>query len=282
MSELQQLVLLNLSDDILQVISEFCDLPTRCAVTRTNSALKSVFLGSVTLTEFMSEKFLKHDLFRRRICTRVLLPSSNLHLQVKIKKFTDSEIDILSSVGSVFLYADDDELISAWASQLFRIKTCIKLNLAMHPVSDLSALAGLKNLTHLDLRKTLVSDISVLAGLTNLTYLDLYFTKVSDLSVLAGLTNLTHLDLTSTRISDISVLAGLTKLTYLDLYGTKVSDVSALAGHKDMFYLTLRDTRVSDLSALAGLKKLTYLDVCHSLVSDMSPVAGLPDLNLSR
>jgi len=48
-----------------------------------------------------------------------------------------------------------------------------------------------------------VSDVSALAGLTNLSSLDLVDTQVSDVSVLAGLTNLSSLDLQGTLASGI-------------------------------------------------------------------------------
>ena len=52
MTELKTPRLLSLPDDMLRLISEFCDLTTRCAVTCTNStALNSVLLGWVLLDE---------------------------------------------------------------------------------------------------------------------------------------------------------------------------------------------------------------------------------------
>lgn len=75
-------------------------------------------------------------------------------------------------------------------------------------VSDLSALAGLTQLTELSLRGMAVSDLSALAGLTQLTQLDLRDTSVSDLSALAGLPNLTTLVIDKKLAADAIVALG--------------------------------------------------------------------------
>ena len=279
-----QIRLLNLPDDMLRVISEYCDLTTRCAVTCANSAaLTSVLLGKVTLSKEGSERFLKDNQFRSRISRRVVTPDRNLHLQVKIKENVfDPRIKILNSVRSVLLYTEIGEWNSAWVNQLSRIQTVTKLNLIGANISDVSAFAGLRNLILLNLCSTQLSDVSALAGLTTLTYLDLSFTEVPDVSALAGLTNLTDLNLRGTQVSDVSALAGLTSLTYLNLSCAKVSDLSALAGLTNLTHLYLIDTQVSDVSTLAGLTNLTQLSLWSTEVSDVSALAGLAKLRISR
>ena len=232
MTEVKKPRLLSLPDDMLRLISEFCDLTTRCAVTCTNStALNSVLLGWVSLNERGSERFLENKEFRLRICQRVATPHRNLHLEVEISKVKSKRnVEILNSVRSVLLYAVNIKLRSTWVNRLSRIQTLTKLIFRQTQVSDLSAFAGLANLTLLYLWRTQVSEFSALAGLTNLTRLNLSSTPVSDVSAIAGLTKLTELYLSSTRVSDVSPLGGLTNLTTLYLYNTRVSDVSALAG----------------------------------------------------
>ena len=60
-----------------------------------------------------------------------------------------------------------------------------------------------------------MQDISALAGLSNLSSLSLNDTQVQDISALAGLSDLFSLDIRNTQVRDISVLAGLTKLKFL-------------------------------------------------------------------
>ncbi len=91
-------------------------------------------------------------------------------------------------------------------------------------VTDLSPLAGLKNLEVLGLDKTKVSDLSLVAGIENIKFLSLNQTPVSDLSPLAGLKNLEEIWLNDTQVSDLSLLAGLENLRRLSIEGTNVTE----------------------------------------------------------
>ena len=148
-----------------------------------------------------------------------------------------------------------------------------------NPISDVSPLAALTQLTRLELGYTAVSDVSPLASLTQLTRLELGYTAVSDVSPLAALTQLTSLRLDGTAVSDVSPLAALTQLTSLRLDGTAVSDVSPLAALTQLTRLNLSYTAVSDVSPLAALTQLTRLNLVGTAgVSDVSPLAGLTQL----
>ena len=146
-----------------------------------------------------------------------------------------------------------------------------------NPISDVSPLANLTQLTRLELESTDVSDVSPLANLTQLTSLGLGGTAVSDVSPLANLTQLTEMNLNSTDVSDVSPLANLTQLTRLDLSATAVSDVSPLANLTQLTSLGLGGTAVSDVSPLANLTQLTSLWLGRG-VSDVSPLANLTQL----
>ena len=98
---------------------------------------------------------------------------------------------------------------------------------------DISVLKDAKKLKELYIRNCSVSnaDLSALAGLTNLTRLSVAeHRNLSDLSPLAGLTNLTWLDLRTCSISDVSPLSGLTNLKWVNLERNNVSDFSPLDG----------------------------------------------------
>jgi len=69
-------------------------------------------------------------------------------------------------------------------------------------ISDLSALADLKNLEKLYLNNTQGSDLSPLADLKNLEWLILIDTQVIDLSPLADLKNLNYLYIDNTKVSE--------------------------------------------------------------------------------
>ena len=147
-----------------------------------------------------------------------------------------------------------------------------------NPISNVSLLAGLTNLTELDLRGTNVSDISVLTGLTNLETLGLSNTDVSDVTVLENLTNLETLWLSAHDVSDISVLASLTNLVALGLAGTAVSDLSPLTGLTNLETLYLGGNDVSDISVLQNLTNLETLYLGATDVSDISVLQNLTNL----
>jgi len=68
-------------------------------------------------------------------------------------------------------------------------------------IADISALAGLTNLTFLALSENQIVDVSALASLTNLTWLSLWDNQVVDVSPLAGLTRLAELSVTHNPLS---------------------------------------------------------------------------------
>ena len=147
-----------------------------------------------------------------------------------------------------------------------------------NPISDLSALAALTQLTHLELDGTAVSDVAPLANLTQLKTLWLEGTAVSDVAPLAHLTQLKTLQLHSTAVSDVAPLAHLTQLTTLSLSWTAVSDVAPLANLTQLTFLDLYDTAVSDVAPLAHLTQLKTLNLSYTAVSDVAPLAHLTQL----
>jgi Leucine-rich repeat (LRR) protein len=117
----------------------------------------------------------------------------------------------------------------------------------------LSAIAGVKNLTHLALQGPSVTD----AALKELTLLD----------------GLIHLDLSNSAVTDAGLkeLAALKSLTVLRLNGTNVTGTGLkdLAALKNLRTLTLSksdvtDAGIKDLGALA----LTHLDLTHTKLTD--------------
>ena len=135
-----------------------------------------------------------------------------------------------------------------------------------------------QEVTVVDLKTTPVSDLTPLAGLKNLELLWLNGTQVSDLTPLAKLTSLEFLSLDNTHVSDLTPLAKMTSLQWLQLNYTQVSDLTPLAGLKSLKALVLRATEVSDLTPLAKLTSLESLLLDNTPVSDPTPLAKLTNL----
>src|SRR5438045_752915 len=103
-------------------------------------------------------------------------------------------------------------------------------------VDDLAPLRALVGLRELRLQNTnpheptdpAVSDLSPLAGLRQLEVIELPGAPVADLGPLAGLSRLRRLDVARSGVCDLAPLAGLRALTSLDLASTPVADLAPL------------------------------------------------------
>ena len=152
-------------------------------------------------------------------------------------------------------------------------------------LSNLSPLSGFnqsdRTAAWVQLDKNIISDISAVAGLTNLTFLDLTSNSVSNIAPIASLTKLTHLDLDGNPLSDISAVAGLTNLTFLDIWGTPLSDISPVAGLTNLTLLGLGGNNISDLSPVVANTELGDGDrvvVIHNPLSYQSIHTHIPTL----
>ena len=160
------------------------------------------------------------------------------------------------------------------------------LKLNKNFISDLSPLAGLKNLKEAWLTggpaddgvPGMITDLSPLAGLTNLEGLALWKLSIYDISALQGLTKLRWLELghNDGKVSDISPLANLTGLKRLLLYGMgNFSDISPLANLTGLRNLSLHGHAISDVGPLAALSELEVLGVSNNDISNFSPLEEL-------
>lgn len=155
-----------------------------------------------------------------------------------------------------------------------------RANCESESITDISALAGLTNLTTLDLNFNNVVDIRPLEGLTRLNYLDLWGNEIEDLEPLKALENLFWMDLDDNEITDIGPLANLSILEALHLNGNAVTDISPLANLEDLDTLGLNGNGITDIGALSKLERLRYLWLGENSISDISPLKELDQLVL--
>ena len=184
----------------------------------------------------------------------------------------------LAELTNLMLDLPDSSLSDV--TPLAGLKNLTKLNLTGNNISDVAPLAGLKNLTKLNLTGNNISDVAPLANLKNLTELGLRVKNISDVAPLANLKNLTELGLRVKNISDVAPLANFKNLTELALISSNISDVSPLANLKNLTKLSLTGNNISDVAPLAKLKKLHSLDLTFNNISDVAPLAGLKNLTL--
>ena len=232
----------------------------------------------------------------------------------------------------------DAETVSVGSEQVEKDAKAFIANKKGITSDDLEALSQIDTLTSISLRDNRIDDVSALAGLTELTSLALYLdgNPIEDFTPLYGLKKLstlsirdieldaealealqdalpdckifsdaaeeepetelviggetvpldaTELDLRGLGLTDISELSRLTKLQKLDLRDNRISDISALSELSELSWLCLWNNQVSDIRPLMSLSELTYLDLDGNRVSDVSSLTmmtGLKKLWLSN
>lgn len=91
------------------------------------------------------------------------------------------------------------------SSQALALKYCtdlVALDLGHNDITDLSMIAGLKNLKILILADNEITDISPLAGLDELMYIEIFMNPLADFSPLAGKEKLLDLNVCYTTVTD--------------------------------------------------------------------------------
>ena len=155
-----------------------------------------------------------------------------------------------------------------------------RLDLSSRNLTDITALAGLTDLSELDLSDNAITDLGPLAGLTGLEVLNLSGNGIEDLWPLAGLTSLEVLDLSGNGITDLHPLAGLTGLEVLDLSGNQIEDLWPLAELTGLEVLDLAGNGIEELWPLVGLTALERLNLSDNRIEELWPLAGLTGLEV--
>ena len=156
------------------------------------------------------------------------------------------------------------------------LKCIQKLDLSNTNLTDISALAKLRDLRHLILSNTRIGDFSVLSKFRNLGLLDASESSFNNINVISSLKDLTFLRLSSTRIKSIDGISSMKRLQALDIASTDVADISELS-QLNITYLVLRDTKVTNITALAD-SSLETIDVGGLKLADYSPLYEINSL----
>ena len=123
-----------------------------------------------------------------------------------------------------------------------------------------------------------VTDLSCLQELTNLTALYLSGNSPQNLSRLRDLDALKTLDLrgcTLESLDGIQDIQNLTSLNLANVKGLDQEDYQVLADMKQLKSLNLKNTGVTDLSFLQGMDALEELDLSGNPIRDYSPADAL-------
>ena len=185
----------------------------------------------------------------------------------------------LTDVAGVMALEEINSLVSSLGGieKLVRLE---ELRVSLNRITDLTPLAGLRNLRILSLGTNQIVDITPLAGLVRLQFLTLDFNRIVDLSALSGLINLRELGLAHNPLGNLEPLSSLSRLKKLVLTQNRLVDISALATLADLEVLLLDRNRIVDLAPLSGLANLRELGISLNQIADLSPIGDL--LRLER
>ena len=172
-------------------------------------------------------------------------------------------------------------------TSLAGITNCANLEwlvFGINRITDVTPLRTMTQLKELDLDQNFnINDVSALAGLTNLTKLNLMSNSISDISPLRNMTKMINLTLMDNPITDISSLNNLTELEQLWI-GQEVAKTFPLAGTSviskftKLWILWITDCDCRDLSFVSALDSLQLLRLSFCNVKDISPVTNLTQL----
>ena len=163
-------------------------------------------------------------------------------------------------------------------SFLAGMKELSNLTLSGCSVSTIADMAGTTSLRELDLSNNTVRNLSALSGMTALEKLDLSYNAVISLQDIQGLTNLRHLDLSYNSLATTAPVAALIELTYLDVSSNNLMQVhmKGLDTLTKLEHFAAAYNNLTDLSMLKNCVMLKTLDVSHNTLLNISVVGGLP------
>ena len=195
------------------------------------------------------------------------------HLEIPLRLLTAEDLEKL-----VDLKADTREIKIHNIVGLDQCPNLLSLEIrGWHddPLSDLTPLSELEQLTELILWGQQVSDLAPLEKLVSLKKLNFgpnRLDQTTDLSVLRNLVNLTELGIRHNHIVDLSFLEPLRDLQILKLEQNRISEISVLENLKELSHLGLNDNLINDISALSGLPDLNWLELQNNRVTDITPL----------
>ena len=121
-----------------------------------------------------------------------------------------------------------------------------------------------------------VSDVTPLAGIKQIAHLNLSGNLISDMFDISGIAGLTDLDLSNNQLSMVPGLQS-THLETLVLSYNQFDTLPSLSHMKDLFCLDLSHNHLTDVASLelAGLTNLVWADLSYNHISDASALAPL-------
>jgi hypothetical protein len=167
-------------------------------------------------------------------------------------------------------------------SPLTHLTSLTKLTITQgSKVSGISALRGLAHLTELSLSGP-ITDLTPIENLKNITTLSLDTPGVRDLTPIGNLTGIRELFLDTPRVEDIFPLSNLRLLKSLQIGPNSAFDLSPLARATNLTDLRIQGKQLPHLRSLPTSDNLTLLSISNgdsNVGLDLSSIPELPNLS---
>ena len=140
--------------------------------------------------------------------------------------------------------------------------------------TDMSAVAGYKQLTSVELSNCGLETIDFLESCTALESVTIEENAITSLKSLAECSKLKFLYADKNQISSLEGLEDKTSLVSLTASDNAISDLTPLENDIFLTRLELANNQISDLNPISNTQTLVWMDVSHNTISDLDPIRG--------
>jgi len=224
----------------------------------------------------------------------------------KVRREIEARPDFKNNTTIALRANGGDQHLTVLAAKLPWV-TSLVIGITTPTVTDLTPIAGLRQLRSLHLSANAVKTLAPLAGLPSLesltftcdgrafadhdlvalesitTLRTLSLRNCSQITSLHGverMTNLAAVSLSASGVRDLRPLAPATKMTSLTIMAGSgaITDITPLASMTSLSFLSIGGLKAADFTPLRSMSKLRFLDLSRTGIRDLSVLTGMNDL----
>ncbi len=153
-----------------------------------------------------------------------------------------------------------------------------RISISCSEISDLSPLAGMKQMLYVNLPANNITDLSPLSELKRIYWLTISGNPLKNLDGLEKLQNLSYLRAEQCGLESINALSGAKRISSLYLSNNLIEDISPLSGMLNLNILYADENKIKDVEPFRNKIKLEKLILNTNLIESFEPLSGLINL----
>ncbi|EUJ24011.1 leucine-rich repeat domain-containing protein [Listeria cornellensis] len=146
------------------------------------------------------------------------------------------------------------------------------------PLTDISALASLKSLTHLAVNRAQVKDISVINQMPSLGFVGFDGNQIEEIPTLQNSDQMHNLSLNQNKIKSVEGLKGLDALITLSITDNQVETLAPLRGLTGLQELIAMRNKIQTMEGINEMTGLQELNLVRNELMEVMPVTNLKAL----